>query len=175
MIHFDERRHHHSIRWPADEEPLWRKPLPAKPKKGNRKKAKNAAVVPKTIRIEVIPLHKSGLCRNVYWMHPNMAITRESKEKEEFVGEVDFYEGHNTNVIVNFFPALDYSEHSKLRFAHTAHTPPVSVRSVSSSASSSTSYSRPKRDYLQKNMDILMKKLDILAFKQAIIDSQPTN
>lgn len=37
-----------------------------------------------------------------------MAITRESKNGEEFVGEVTFYEGVNMNVVVNFFTGLDH-------------------------------------------------------------------
>lgn len=172
---------------PADEEPMWRKgwsSSSAKPKKGNRKKdssgvKSSVAVVPKTIRIDVIPQYKSGPYKNIYWMHPNMAITRESKNGEEFVGEVTFYEGVNMNVVVNFFTGLDHYEYAKLRFAHTAHTPPLiraSSTSASASASTSTSSSRPKKHYLEKNMEHLLKKLDILAFKQTIIESRsPTS
>ncbi|CAO4374693.1 unnamed protein product [Caenorhabditis nigoni] len=179
MIHFDERRHRHlTTRWSADEEPppvFRNKTKKRGGKKKNQQKTETETPAPKTIRLDVIPQYKSGLYKNVYWMHPNMAITRESREKEEFVGEVAFYQGLNTNVIVNFFTGLDYSEHAKLRFSHTAHTPPVIVRAASStsSASSSTSYSKPTTDYLQKNMDTLVKKLDLLAFKQAILESRP--
>ncbi|CAL2041045.1 unnamed protein product [Caenorhabditis brenneri] len=174
MIHFDERRHHLSTRWPADEDPIPRKGSSGKPKKNRKKDSAKAASLPKTIRIDVIPEYKSGLYKNVYWMHPNMAITRESREKEEFVGEVAFYQGISINVVVNFFPGLDYSEHAKLRFAHTAHTPPTLRASATSSSSSSTTSSKPS-NYLQKNMDVLMKKLDILAFKQAILESGINN
>uniref|UniRef100_A0A8R1E8W2 Uncharacterized protein n=1 Tax=Caenorhabditis japonica TaxID=281687 RepID=A0A8R1E8W2_CAEJA len=167
MLHFDERRNPAATRRPADEEPMWRTggrgggSATTKPKKNRKKDAATKAVVaaPKTHRIDVTPEYKSGLYRNVYWMHPNMAITRESRGQEEFVGEFSFYQAFGANVIVNFFTGLDY-ENAKLRFSHTAHTPP-----------SCRASSKASDDYLRKNIETLTKKLDVLAFKQTIMDS----
>ncbi|CAI2351253.1 unnamed protein product [Caenorhabditis sp. 36 PRJEB53466] len=174
MIHFDERRSFHSTRRPAEEEPMWRSGWgggSGKPKKANRKKetgtpsVKTSTVaVPKTHRIDVVPEYKSGLYRNIYWMHPNLAITRESRGQEEFVGEYIYYQAVNANVIVNFFPALEYCDPTKLRFAHTAHTPPACRAPAKSS-----------EEYLRKNMETLIKKIDILAFQQQILESRPTD
>ncbi|CAI5447961.1 unnamed protein product [Caenorhabditis angaria] len=106
---------------------------------------------------------KSHLYKTIYWRHPNLAITRECNNQEEFIGEFVFYPATNSNVIVNFFTALDTPppQQQKLRFAHTAHTPPESSRLFLTPS-----------DYLRKNMEILIKKIEDLQVEPRLQDEE---
>ncbi|CAB3409149.1 unnamed protein product [Caenorhabditis bovis] len=94
---------------------------------------------------------KSNLYKSTYWLHPNMAITREANGQEEFVGELVPLQATKSNIIVNYFASLE--ENTSLRFSHTAHTPPACKPK------------QPSDDYLEKNMSKLVEQLELLVMK----------